>query len=202
MNSQTDIEPTPEQIGVCACLTREEEGQPQERHEAHWLQAEKQLKLDCARRGRSVATPGACGTSRANGSRAASDQAPQQLQTPGGRGRMTARREVEIRVRLPKTTGGPSEVLALLADHQLATLTRSCCADHEGLLLLLITSQTEEVQQVLEAAGYAVTRIPSCSSGRRSTGPAWPPACLRSWVSREWTFAIRICPPSHLTGVS
>jgi hypothetical protein len=67
---------------------------------------------------------------------------------------MTARREVEIRVRLPKTTGGPSEVLALLADHQLATLTRSCCADHEGLLLLLITSQTEEVQQVLEAAGY------------------------------------------------
>ena len=67
---------------------------------------------------------------------------------------MTARREVEIRVRLPKTTGGPAEALALLADHQLATLTRSCCADHEGLLLLLITSQTEEVQQVLEAAGY------------------------------------------------
>jgi len=67
---------------------------------------------------------------------------------------MTARREVEIRVRLPKTTGGPAEVLALLADHQLATLTRSCFADREGQLLLLITSQTEEVQQVLEAAGY------------------------------------------------
>ncbi len=50
MNSQTDIEPTPEQIGVCAYLIREKEGQPQERHEAHWLQAEKQLKLDCARK--------------------------------------------------------------------------------------------------------------------------------------------------------
>jgi hypothetical protein len=47
VNSQTDIEPIPEQIGVCACLIREKEGQPQERHEAHWLQAEKQLKLDC-----------------------------------------------------------------------------------------------------------------------------------------------------------
>ena len=67
---------------------------------------------------------------------------------------MTARREVEIRVRLPRTTGGPAAVLALLADHQLAPLTRSCCADCEGLVLLLTTSQTEEVQQVLEAAGY------------------------------------------------
>ncbi|MGD0061533.1 MAG: DUF2934 domain-containing protein [Verrucomicrobiia bacterium] len=47
MNSQTDIEPTPEQIAVCAYLIREKEGQPHERREARWLQAEKQLKLDC-----------------------------------------------------------------------------------------------------------------------------------------------------------
>ncbi len=67
---------------------------------------------------------------------------------------MTASHEVEIRVRIPSSEGGLADVLALLANHQLATLTRSCCADREGLLLLLITSQTEEVQQVLEAASY------------------------------------------------
>ena len=66
---------------------------------------------------------------------------------------MTARREVEIRVRIPADKGGP-DVLALLADHQLSTLTHSCCADREGLLLLLTTSRPAEVQQVLAAAGY------------------------------------------------
>jgi hypothetical protein len=73
---------------------------------------------------------------------------------------MTARREVEIRVRIPSSEGGLADVLALLADHQLATLTRSCCADREGLLLLLTTSQTEEVQQVLKAAGYVCQTHP------------------------------------------
>jgi hypothetical protein len=66
---------------------------------------------------------------------------------------MTARRETEIRVHIPAGKDGP-DVLALLADHQLSTLTRSCCADREGLLLLLTTIRPEEVQQVLEAAGY------------------------------------------------
>ncbi len=66
---------------------------------------------------------------------------------------MTARREVEIRVHIPAGKDGP-DALALLADHQLSILTRSCCADREGLLLLLTTSRPEEAQQVLEAAGY------------------------------------------------
>jgi hypothetical protein len=66
---------------------------------------------------------------------------------------MTARREVEIRVHIPAGKGGP-DVLALLADHQLSALTRSCCADREGLLVLLTSIRPEVVQQVLEAAGY------------------------------------------------
>jgi hypothetical protein len=73
---------------------------------------------------------------------------------------MTVRRELEIRVRLPKTTGGPAEVMALLEQRQIPTLTRSCCADREGLLLLLTTSRPEEVQQVLEAAGYCCQMHP------------------------------------------
>jgi len=67
---------------------------------------------------------------------------------------MTARRELEIRVRIPSGEGAREDALALLADHQLSTLTRSCCADREGLLLLLTAIRPEEVQQVLEAAGY------------------------------------------------
>jgi hypothetical protein len=67
---------------------------------------------------------------------------------------MTARREVEIRVPIPAGKGGPADVLALLVDHHLPTLTRSCTADRQGVLLLLTTSRPEEVQQVLEAAGY------------------------------------------------
>jgi hypothetical protein len=67
---------------------------------------------------------------------------------------MTARPELEIRVRIPSCEGGLEDALALLVDHQLSTLTRSCCADREGLLLLLTTIRPEEVQQVLEAAGY------------------------------------------------
>jgi hypothetical protein len=47
MNNQTAIQPTPEQIAACAYLIWEKEGRPHERHEAHWLQAEKQLKADC-----------------------------------------------------------------------------------------------------------------------------------------------------------
>jgi hypothetical protein len=48
MNNQTAIQPIPEQIAMCAYLIWEKEGRPHERHEAHWLQAEKQLKADCA----------------------------------------------------------------------------------------------------------------------------------------------------------
>jgi hypothetical protein len=73
---------------------------------------------------------------------------------------MNARREVEIRVRIPSGTDGSVDVLALLADHQLDTLTRSCCADSEGLLLLLTTSCPNEVQQVLEGAGFACQTHP------------------------------------------
>ena len=95
---------------------------------------------------------------------------------------MTARREVEIRVRLPKTTGGPAEALALLADHQLATLTRSCCADREGLLLLLTTSQTEEVQQVLKAAVELDARPRAADPRRHPSGqpPPEPPGATTS----------------------
>ena len=67
---------------------------------------------------------------------------------------MRARREVEIRVRLPKNSSGTTEVLALLAQHQLPTLTRSCIADREGLVLLLTTGRLEAMQQVLKTAGY------------------------------------------------
>ena len=66
---------------------------------------------------------------------------------------MTASREVEIRVYIPTGKEEP-DVLALLADNQLTVLTRSCCADRAGLLLLLTTSRPEEAQQVLKAAGY------------------------------------------------
>lgn len=76
---------------------------------------------------------------------------------------MIASREVEIRVRIPSSKGGAADVLALLADHQLATLTRSSCADCDGLLLSLTTSRPQEVQQVLEAAGG------DCSRGRLNT---------------------------------
>jgi hypothetical protein len=48
MNNQPAIQPTPEQIAAYAHLIWEKEGRPHGRHEAHWLQAEKQLKLDCA----------------------------------------------------------------------------------------------------------------------------------------------------------
>jgi len=47
MNNQTPIQPTSGQIAICAYLIWEEEGRPHGRHEAHWLQAEKQLKVDC-----------------------------------------------------------------------------------------------------------------------------------------------------------
>ena len=97
---------------------------------------------------------------------------------------MTARREVEIRVRLPKTTGGPAAVLALLADHQLATLTRSCFADREGQLLLLITSQTEEVQQVLEAAGYRCQAHPVVLLGPTTYRPGVA-ACLFAELGQQ-----------------
>ena len=48
MNLQPASQPTPEQIAACAYLIWEKEGRPHGRHEAHWLQAEKQLKADCA----------------------------------------------------------------------------------------------------------------------------------------------------------
>jgi hypothetical protein len=48
MNNQTAIQHTREQIAVCAYLVWEKEGRPHGRHEIHWLQAEKQLKSDCA----------------------------------------------------------------------------------------------------------------------------------------------------------
>jgi hypothetical protein len=47
MNNQTPIQPTSGQIAICAYLIWEEEGRPHGWHEAHWLQAERQLKLDC-----------------------------------------------------------------------------------------------------------------------------------------------------------
>ena len=47
MNNQTAIRSTPGQTAVRAYLIWEEEGRPHGRHEAHWLQAEKQLKVDC-----------------------------------------------------------------------------------------------------------------------------------------------------------
>ena len=67
---------------------------------------------------------------------------------------MTARREVELRVRLSKNSGDPTEVLVLLEQHQLPTLTRSCVADRDGLLLLLTTDRAADVREVLELAGY------------------------------------------------
>ena len=67
---------------------------------------------------------------------------------------MTARREVEIRVRIPNGKGNQTDILALLKNHRLPTLTRSNFADRHGLMLLLTTSRPEEVKEVLEAAGY------------------------------------------------
>jgi Protein of unknown function (DUF2934) len=48
MINQTAIQPSREHIAVYAYLVWEKEGRPHGRHEAHWLQAEKQLKADCA----------------------------------------------------------------------------------------------------------------------------------------------------------
>jgi hypothetical protein len=47
MNNQTAIQPTSEQIALCAYSIWEKEGRPQGQHETHWSQAERQLKLDC-----------------------------------------------------------------------------------------------------------------------------------------------------------
>jgi len=47
MDTSTTIQPAPEQIAACAHLIWEKEGRPHGRHESHWLQAERQLKLDC-----------------------------------------------------------------------------------------------------------------------------------------------------------
>jgi len=76
------------------------------------------------------------------------------FQTLGSDHPMTACSKVEIRVRIPSNKGRPADALALLADHHLPTLTHGYLADREGLLLLLTTTRTEEVRQVLEAAGY------------------------------------------------
>jgi hypothetical protein len=48
MNQQPTMQPTSEQIAVCAYLIWEKQGRPHGRHETHWLQAEKQLKADLA----------------------------------------------------------------------------------------------------------------------------------------------------------
>lgn len=84
---------------------------------------------------------------------------------------MTARREVEIRVHIPDGKGELVDILALLAEHHLATLTRSCSADQEGLLLLLTTSRPEDVQAVLKAAGYRCEVHPVLLVGPTSSRP-------------------------------
>ena len=87
---------------------------------------------------------------------------------------MSARRKLEIRVHIPRSRGGVMDVLGLLSHHQLPTLTRSCSADGEGLLLLLTTSRPEDVQQVLTKAGYRCETQPVVvlSIGEYQPGPA------------------------------
>lgn len=67
---------------------------------------------------------------------------------------MTARSTLELQVRLPKTTAGPAELLALLEQHQIPTLTHNCIADHDELVVLVTTSRPDEAQQVFDSAGY------------------------------------------------
>ncbi|MEI8313892.1 MAG: hypothetical protein WCG79_00430 [Verrucomicrobiota bacterium] len=67
---------------------------------------------------------------------------------------VSATREIEVRVRIPHGKNDATDVLALLAEHQLPTVTRSYTTDNTGLMLLLTTNQPEEVQRVVRAAGY------------------------------------------------
>jgi len=67
---------------------------------------------------------------------------------------LTTTRGIEIRVHIPYGKSELSDVLTLLAEQRLPTVTRSCTADQAGVILLLTTSQPEEVQRVLSAAGY------------------------------------------------
>ena len=67
---------------------------------------------------------------------------------------MTTTREIEIRVHIPYGKSDMADVLTLLEQNHLPTVTRSCMANQTGVILLLTTSQPEEVQRVVSAAGY------------------------------------------------
>lgn len=57
MNNQTILQPTTKQIAVCAYLIWKKEGRPLGRDMQHWLQAEKQLQVDCVHAGGVLCRP-------------------------------------------------------------------------------------------------------------------------------------------------
>lgn len=67
---------------------------------------------------------------------------------------MNARREIEISAHVSKEHGDSIAALNLLEQRQLTALTRSCYADREGMVLLLITKQPAKTRKILESAGY------------------------------------------------
>jgi hypothetical protein len=84
---------------------------------------------------------------------------------------MTARREVELVIKVTGSTAEIVTILTLLNVHGIRVLTQNCHSDSGGLVFLITTNQPESAHTILRDAGYACEERPVVLVGPSRQSP-------------------------------